>query len=88
MNIQTKQDLIGKHSVHAKDTGSTQVQIALLTERIKELNQKHLAHNKHDQSARFGLLKLVGKRRSLLSYLKRTSESTYYELINKLDIRK
>ena len=70
-----------------KDTGSTEVQVALLTERIKDLTL-HLKSNKQDAGARRSLLILVGKRRSLLSYLSRTNPEGYVELIKKLGIRK
>ena len=69
------------------DTGSTASQIAILTERIKSINE-HLKTNSKDHSSRRGLLLLVSKRRKLLKYLKRTDLETYKELIEKLNIRK
>ncbi len=69
-----KQAIMQKYGSHAKDTGSPTVQIALLTERIKYLAD-HLKSHKQDQHSRRGLLKLVGERRKLISYLQRTSEN-------------
>lgn len=69
------------------DTGSPEVQIAILTERIKELTN-HLATNKHDFMARRGLLQMVGKRRRLLRYVANKDSEKYLEIINKLGIRR
>ncbi|MHB1864929.1 MAG: 30S ribosomal protein S15 [Candidatus Saccharimonadales bacterium] len=69
------------------DTGSSEVQIAILTERIKELTN-HLAANKHDFMARRGLLQMVGKRRRLLRYVANKDSDKYLQVINKLGIRK
>lgn len=82
-----KQEIVEKYGANAEDTGSTEVQIALLSERIKELTE-HLKTNKKDHSSRRGLLKLVGQRKSLLKYLKRTELEKYRELIQKLNLRK
>jgi len=79
--------LIKKYGKNEKDTGSTEVQIALLTERIKDLTA-HLKANQQDAGARRSLLILVGKRRSLLDYLNRNDPEGYIELIRKLGIRK
>ena len=79
--------LIKKYGKNEKDTGSTEVQIALLTERIKDLTA-HLKANQQDAGARRSLLILVGKRRSLLDYLNRNDPEGYVELIRKLGIRK
>ena len=79
--------LIKKYGKNEKDTGCAEVQIALLTERIKDLTA-HLKANKQDAGARRSLLILVGKRRSLLDYLNRTNPEGYLELIKKLGIRK
>lgn len=68
-----KQSVIGKYAAHDKDTGSPQVQIALLTERIKYLAD-HLKTHKKDKHSRRGLLKLVGERRKMINYLQRTAE--------------
>jgi small subunit ribosomal protein S15 len=73
--------------LHDKDTGSADVQIALLTDRINQLTE-HLKENRKDHSSRRGLLKLVATRRSLLDYLKRTSQERYKTVIEKLNLRK
>lgn len=89
MSLETagKQELIAKFKTHAKDSGSPQVQIALLSERIKGLNQHFEAHKK-DHSSRRGLLKMVGLRRKLLNYLKREDKNEYQKLIETLGLRK
>jgi len=69
-----------------KDTGSPAVQIALLTERINEINE-HLKQHKHDHSSRLGLLKLVGQRKRLMRYLKRKDHNKYLEVITALNLR-
>jgi small subunit ribosomal protein S15 len=73
--------------LHAKDTGSADVQIALLTHRINQLTDHLKGHHK-DHSSRRGLLKMVANRRSLLDYLKRTSQDRYKSVIEKLNLRK
>ena len=73
--------------LHPKDTGSADVQIALLTKRIQSLTE-HLKTNAKDHSSRRGLLKLVATRRSLLDYLKKTASSRYATVLEKLDLRK
>ncbi len=73
--------------LHEKDTGSADVQVALLTQRINHLTE-HLKTNKKDHSSRRGLLKMVAKRRSLLDYLKRTQFDRYQTVIGKLGLRK
>jgi len=82
-----KKSLIMEFKGHDKDTGSAKVQTALLTERINGLTEHFKAHKK-DHSSRHGLLKLVGTRRRLLDYLKKSDEKTYTEIIKKLDLRK
>ena len=82
-----KQDIIKDFKAHQKDTGSTEVQLALLTERINELTE-HLKSQPKDFSSRRGLLKLVGKRRRLLDYLKRKDINRYREILEKLNLRK
>ncbi len=82
-----KQSLMQKHQRHPKDTGTPAVQIALLTERVKYLSE-HLKTHKKDYHSRLGLLKLVGQRRRLLNYLKRTDLPTYHKTIQALDLRK
>ena len=73
--------------LHETDTGSPEVQIALLTQRIMDLTG-HLASHKRDHASRRGLLKMVGRRRRLLDYLKRESPETYQRLIAHLDLRR
>ena len=82
-----KKDLIEKFARHDGDTGSPEVQIAILTARIAELNE-HLAENPKDHHSRRGLLKMVGQRRGLLAYLKKTDLDGYRALIAKLGLRK
>ena len=82
-----KQEVIQKHRVHDKDTGSSFVQIAVLTERINSLGVHFKSHVK-DHHSRRGLLKLVSQRRKLLDYIKREDEKAYYKLIEDLDLRK
>ena len=82
-----KQSVIAENKLHENDTGSPEVQIAILTERIRELTE-HLKVNDHDHHSRRGLLKMVGARRGLLDYLKRKDINRYRELIEKLGIRK
>lgn len=82
-----KTDIMNKFELHKGDTGSTEVQVALLTERINELT-KHMAANRHDYHSQRGLLKLVGQRRRLLAYLSREDVSRYHSLIARLGLRK
>ncbi len=82
-----KTEVTKQFQLHAKDTGSADVQIALLTARINELTQHLQAHVK-DHSSRRGLLKMVGQRRRLLDYLSTTDTKRYQELIKKLNLRK
>ena len=82
-----KAEIIAQYGRTPNDTGSTEVQIALLTERIKELTE-HLKVNKKDHHSRRGLLKMVGQRRGLLDYMMRTDIDGYRELIARLGIRK
>ncbi len=82
-----KAEIIRDYRVHEKDVGSPEVQIALLTARIRELDQ-HLREHKHDHHTRRGLLKLVGQRRRLLRYLSREDVGRYRELIGRLGLRK
>ncbi len=81
-----KQKLIETHQIHATDTGSSEVQIAMLSKRISKLSD-HLQGNIHDFSSRQGLLKMIGKRKRLLSYIKSKNEKKYQELIKKIGIR-
>ena len=82
-----KQEVIGEHRRHDADTGSPQVQIAILTERINALTEHLRSHNK-DHHSRRGLLKMVGRRRRLLKYLQRTDLDGYRELTSRLGIRR
>ncbi|MGH9452405.1 MAG: 30S ribosomal protein S15 [Terriglobia bacterium] len=82
-----KTKLIGDYRVHAKDTGSPEVQIAILSERINYLNE-HFRANAKDHASRRGLLIMVGKRKRLLEYLKRKSPDRYRNVIGRLGIRK
>ncbi len=86
-NMRTKQELIETYRVHETDTGSPEVQIAILTERINHLNE-HLKLNKNDHHSRRGLLLMVGQRRGLLDYLKKTDIERYRTLIARLNLRK
>jgi small subunit ribosomal protein S15 len=82
-----KKDLVEKFQMHEGDTGSAMVQIALMTERINGLTE-HFKTHKKDHHSRQGLLKLVGKRRKLLNYLKARDAKKYVEIIDKLSLRK
>jgi small subunit ribosomal protein S15 len=84
---EAKKKIVSDYKIHAKDTGSPEVQIALLTTRINELNE-HLKAHKKDHSSRRGLLKMVGKRNSLLKYLTREDRTRYQQIIGKLGLRK
>ena len=86
LGTEEKQKLINTHQVHSTDTGSVEVQVAMLTTRISKLS-KHLQENIHDFSSRQGLLKMIGQRKRLLSYVRNKSEKRYMELIEKLAIR-
>ena len=87
MDKEKKTSIINEYKRHDGDTGSSEVQIALLTERINHLNA-HLKANPQDNHSRRGLLKMVGKRRSMLAYLQKKDVNRYRELIKKLGIRK
>ncbi|MBO6061680.1 MAG: 30S ribosomal protein S15 [Clostridia bacterium] len=87
MDKERKNEIITTHALHEGDTGSPEVQIALLTERINHLTA-HLQEHKKDNHSRRGLLKMVGKRRGLLNYLKSTDIERYRAIIAALNIRK
>lgn len=87
LHSSVKSDLVGKFGRHEGDTGSPEVQIALLTERINHLTE-HFKIHKKDHHSRRGLLKMVGQRRRMLDYLKRKDIQRYRELIKALGIRK
>jgi small subunit ribosomal protein S15 len=82
-----KKEIISKHRLHEHDSGSAEVQIALLSERIRQLTEHFQAHKK-DHASRRGLLKLVGRRRKLLDYLKNKKVENYRALIKELNLRK
>lgn len=84
---ENKQKLIEKYRVHESDTGSPEVQIAILTERINYLTQ-HLKDHKKDHHSRRGLLKMVGQRRGLLNYLRENDIARYRTILEKLNLRK
>ena len=83
---QRKQELISDYQVHDTDTGSSEVQVAMLTERINRLSQ-HLRANQKDYSSRRGLLKLIGQRKRLLAYVQQENQQRYQNLIARLGIR-
>lgn len=84
---EVKQEIIANNRIHETDTGSPEVQIAILTERINHLNE-HLKINKKDHHSRRGLLKMVGKRRALLNYLQKKDIERYRAIVSKLGLRK
>jgi len=87
LDKEKKTDIIGEFKLHEGDTGSTEVQVALLTERINQLT-RHMVDNRHDYHTQRGLLKLVGQRRRLLAYLSREDVDRYRKLIARLGLRK
>ncbi len=82
-----KDTIISQYRTHDGDTGSPEVQIALLTARINQLTA-HLSAHKHDETSRHGLLKMVGQRRRQLAYLSRTNPASYKEMLVRLGLRK
>ncbi|MCA1748682.1 MAG: 30S ribosomal protein S15 [Parasphingopyxis sp.] len=87
ITAERKQELIGEHAQDKGDTGSPEVQVAILTERIKNLTE-HFKTHAGDHHSRRGLLMLVNKRRNLLAYLRQKDESRYQDIIKKLGLRK
>ena len=85
--VQNKEETIGEHRTHEGDTGSPEVQVAVLTRRIAHLTE-HLREHKHDYHSRRGLLKMVGTRRRLLKYLQKKDVERYRALIAKLGLRR
>ena len=83
----TKAEIIAKYAIHEGDTGSPEVQIALLTRRIKDLTEHFKTHT-HDHHSRRGLLKMVGRRRGLQNYLKKTDIERYRKICAELGLRK
>ena len=87
ITAERKQEVIGEYATSSGDTGSPEVQVAIITERINNLTE-HFKTHKHDHHSRRGLLIMVGQRRRLLDYLKRTDEKRYQKLIERLGLRK
>ena len=87
MDKEKKKTIINKYGLHEGDTGSIEVQVALLTERINQLTG-HMVANRHDYHTQRGLLKLVGRRRRLLAYLRRQDVGRYQDVITRLGTRK
>ena len=87
MDKEVKEEVISKFKLRKGDTGSTEVQVALLTERINRLTS-HMSANRHDYHTQRGLLKLVGQRRRLLAYLSKQDVARYNKLITRLGLRK
>ncbi len=87
LSTEKKQEIIKAYQVHENDTGSPEVQIAILTDRINYLNE-HLKANKKDHHSRRGLLKMVGQRRSLLDYLKNNDFDRYRVIVTRLGLRR
>ena len=87
ITAEQKTQILSDFKTHEKDTGSPEVQIAILTKRINDL-QEHFSAHKKDHSSRRGLLKMVGKRNSLLKYLTREDRTRYQQIIGKLGLRK
>lgn len=82
-----KQELMGEYQIHETDTGSADLQVAFLTDRINQLTE-HLKINKKDHSSRRGLLKMIGKRKRLLQFIKAKDEARYKTLIGRLGVRR
>ena len=87
LDAEQKRDIIDRFRLHGSDTGSTEVQVALLSARIEELGG-HFQSHPHDVHSRMGLLRMVNKRRKLLDYLKRIDSDRYRSLISRLGLRK
>ena len=87
MDKEKRQEIIENFKVHEGDTGSTEVQVAMLTERINQLT-KHMAENRHDYHSERGLLKLIGQRKRLLDYLSKEDVERYRSLISRLGLRR
>ena len=87
INLKNKQEIVKEYGKNEKDTGSSAVQVAMMTQKISELTE-HLKVHKKDNHSRRGLLKMVGKRRNLLNYLSKKDENRYKEIVEKLNLRK
>jgi len=85
--MKEKDKILKSLAINSKDTGSSQVQIGLLTDRIKQLSE-HFKNHKKDKHSSLGLVKAVNKRKRMLDYLKKNNEKSYNEIITKLDLRK
>ncbi|MDD5687680.1 MAG: 30S ribosomal protein S15 [Elusimicrobia bacterium] len=83
-----KRKILEEFKIHPTDTGSPNVQIAVMTDRINQLSSEHFKKNPKDHASRRGLLMLVSRRRQLLNYLKKNNPKSYSEIIGRLDIRK
>ena len=88
MTAAERSQVIGEYRLHEKDAGSCEVQVALLTKRINELNDVHLKVHRKDYASRRGLLMMVGRRSALLKYLSREDEQRYRQLIQRLGLRR
>ncbi len=86
LDTEEKQKLINSHQLHPTDTGSIEIQVAMLSERITKLSD-HLQKNNQDYASRQGLLKMIGKRKRMLSYIKNKDVNNYATLIKKIGIR-
>ena len=87
LSVKKKQKIVGKYKLHESDTGSSEVQIAILTDRIKELTD-HLKSHPKDNHSRRGLLKMVAKRKALLDHLSHKYEKRYNNIVKKLGLKK
>ena len=87
LDADVKKAIIEEYATHPGDTGSPEVQVAILTKRIKDLTE-HLKEHKHDNHSRQGLFKMIGQRRNLLAYLQKKDIERYRALISKLGLRK
>ena len=88
LSKESKQEIVTKYGASPKDSGKSEVQIAILTERINTLTESHFSLRKKDNHSRLGLLKMVGKRRRLLRYLENKDVNRYRAIIKELNIRK
>ncbi len=87
LKADAKKKIVSEYGLHEKDSGSTEVQVAILTRRIVQLTE-HLKTNKKDNHSRLGLLKMVGQRKRLLNYLSKSNKKSHEEVLKKLELRK
>ena len=87
ITVEEKREIVGKFGKDAKDSGSPEVQVAILTKRISDLSG-HFGKHIHDHHSKLGLMKMIGRRRRLLKYVRRQSEDRYLKLIKELGLRK